>query len=84
MAHLAEIGLIVYLRLPLGELEIRLGDLAERGISMRKGQTLKDLFDERTPLYERYADLIVDTAGLSIRESAFQIRESCNQYRTIG
>lgn len=80
MAHLARIGVIVYIRLPLNELEIRLGDLADRGISMRKGQTLKELFDERTPLYERYADLIADTAGLSIRESVFLIRESCQRH----
>ena len=75
MTHLKEIGVVVYIRLSLDELEIRLGDLAERGISMKKGQTLRDLFDERTPLYERYADLIVDTAGLTIRESVFLIRE---------
>jgi len=83
MAHLAEIGVVVYIRLPLRELETRLGSLADRGISMREGQTLKDLFDERTPLYEKYADLIVDTAGLSIRESVLLIRESCQDYMRL-
>jgi shikimate kinase len=76
MAHLSEIGTVIYLRLPLGELENRLGGiLAERGISMREGQTLKDLYEERTPLYEKYADLIVDAGGLSIRETVMLIRE---------
>jgi shikimate kinase len=75
MTHLSEIGLIVYLRLPLDELENRLGDLAERGISMKEGQTLAELYGERIPLYEKYADQTVDAAGLSIRETVMQIRE---------
>jgi len=75
MSHFGKIGVIVYLRLPLDELQNRLGDLAERGISMREGQTLKDLYDERTPLYEKYAHLTVDLDGLTIRESVMRIRE---------
>ena len=76
MAHLGEIATIVYLRLPLSELEIRLGDLAERGISMKKGQTLEDLYLERTPLYEKYAHIALDVEGLSIREAVMRIREA--------
>lgn len=75
MAHLSEIGTVIYLRLSLGELENRLGDLVERGISMREGQTLADLYDERTPLYEKYADLTVDAEGLSLRETVMLVRE---------
>lgn len=80
MAHLSEIGVIIYLRLPLGELENRLGDLVERGISMKEDQTLKDLYEERTPLYEQYADLTVDAGGLSIRETVMLIREKYQNY----
>ena len=79
MAHFREIGVIVYLRLPLDELRNRLDDLAERGISMKEGQTLKDLYDERTPLYEKYAELIIDVEGLSIRESVMLIRERLSE-----
>lgn len=75
MAHLREIGTVIYIRLPLEELENRLGDLAERGISMREDQDLSDLYEERIPLYERYADLTVDAEGLSIRETVMLIRE---------
>jgi len=75
MAHLSEIGTIIYLRLSLGELENRLDDLVERGISMREGQTLADLYEERTPLYEKYADLTVDAEGLSLRETVMLVRE---------
>jgi shikimate kinase len=80
MAHLSEIGTVIYLRIPLVELENRLGDLVERGISMREGQTLMDLYEERTPLYEKYADLIVDAGGLSIRETVMLIRERYKNY----
>ncbi len=83
MAHLGEIGMILYLRLPLGALQPRLDDLTERGISMKEGQTLKDLYDERTPLFEKYADLVIDVEGLSIRESVMLIRESYLQCRKI-
>ncbi len=75
MAHLRDIGTVIYIKLPLEELENRLGDLVERGISMKAGQTLKDLYEERTPLYEKYAHLTANTEGLSIRDSVMLIRE---------
>ena len=76
MEHLGEIGHVVYIRLPYAEIEKRLGDLIERGISMKDGQTLKNLYDERAPLYEKYADLILDTQGLEIRETVKMIIEN--------
>lgn len=69
MKHLAEIGQIVYIRLPYEEIEDRLGDLHQRGVSIKQGMTLRDLYEERVPLYEQYADLILDTAGLDLRTS---------------
>lgn len=74
MAHLKQIGTVVYLSLPLAELTERLGDLNERGVSMREGQTLDDLFRERTPLYERYADITIDCENKRIREIVQMIR----------
>ena len=84
MRHLGEIGVIVYIRLPLEELENRLGDLTERGISMKDGQTLKDLYEERTPYYERYADIIADTEGLQIREAVKLVRNRYLDYTSKG
>jgi shikimate kinase len=83
MAHLKEIGIVIYIRLSLDALQLRLDDLTERGISMKEGQTLKDLYDERTPLYKKYADLVIDVEGLSIRESVMLIRECYIQCRRI-
>jgi len=57
---------VVYLRLPYEELEERLGDLHERGVVLKPGFTLCDLYEERTPLYERYADLVIECSKKSI------------------
>lgn len=69
MAHLKNLGRVVYLRLPLQELEARLNNISTRGIAMEPGQTLKDLYDYRTPLYQRWADLTVDCAGQTLEET---------------
>ncbi len=73
MAHYRQIGTVVYLYLPLSGIRERLGDLTERGVTLRDGQDLDGLYAERQPLYERYADVTVDCEGLSIREIAGQI-----------
>ncbi len=68
MAHFREIGRIVYLKLSCDTIRDRLGDLNERGVTMRDGQTLKDLYRERVPLYEKYADIVLDCEKKSIRD----------------
>lgn len=77
MARLGELGRIVHLRLPLDEIERRVGDLTDRGVAMRPGQTLAQLFAEREPLYERYADLAIDCDGLDLREVVMTIERAC-------
>ena len=76
MKHLSEIGSVVYIKLPYEEIEERLGDLLERGITIREGQTLRDLYEERAPLYEKYAQVTVETGGASLRESVRLIKGS--------
>lgn len=73
MAHFREIGRIVYLRLPYEELKERLGDLHERGVVIKEGSTLKDLYEERILLYEKYADLTIDCGGRDIRSIVEEI-----------
>ena len=68
MEHFDSIGTVVYLNLPYEEIEQRLGNLEERGVTIKKGQTLKDLYNERTPLYKKYANLTIDCQGKTIRE----------------
>lgn len=67
--HLKENGIVVYLKLTYEEIEGRIENMADRGIVIHKGQSLIDLFRERSPLYEGQADLIIDCSGASIEES---------------
>ncbi len=75
MAHLREISTVVYLRLPYSRLQKRLSDLHDRGVVLKEGQTLGDIFRERSLLYEKYADVIVDEAGLGIEETLRRTKE---------
>lgn len=76
MEHLSAIGTIIYLSLPFEELEKRLSDIKGRGVVLKEGQTLKDLYYERTPLYEKYADIVIDEKGLNVEETIDKILNS--------
>ena len=73
MKHLHKSGVVVYIRLPYQEIEKRLSNLATRGVTLREGQTLYDLYLERIPLYEREADIVLDAAGFKIEETVTSI-----------
>ncbi|MGN0243624.1 MAG: shikimate kinase [Lachnospiraceae bacterium] len=75
MEHFMEIGRVIYLKVSYDELAYRLGDLKKRGVVMRENMTFLDLYQERCPLYEKYADIVIDTDGLDISQILFQIRE---------
>lgn len=76
MEHLREIGTVVYLKLPYAVIEDRLGDLNARGVTLRPGQTLRDLYEERVPLYEKYAHVVVECDGRVLREVVGDIAEA--------
>ena len=65
MRSLRATGPVVYLKLSLGALTRRMGDPRARGVVLAPGQTLADLLDQRSPLYEHYADITVDSSELS-------------------
>ena len=75
MEHLRSIGTVVYIELPLETLQERIGDLNARGVSIKEGQTFEELFEERKPLYEKYADFSLQSEGLSIREMVHALKE---------
>ncbi len=79
MEHLRNIGIVVYIRLPYEEIKHRLGDLTKRGVAIKDGQTLKQLYDERSPLYEKYADIIIDVDKRNISETALYIKEQAQK-----
>ncbi|MBR2646747.1 MAG: shikimate kinase [Clostridia bacterium] len=73
MQKLKSIGTVVYLQLPYEVIEKRLGDLKKRGVVLKDGYTLRDLYNERTPLYEKYADVIAPLSGGSIAQSVDEV-----------
>ena len=75
MEHFKEIGTIVYLKLSYQDLKKRLGNLKDRGVVLKEGQTLKDLYDERSELYEKYAEITVDESGKDIQGTILALRE---------
>lgn len=81
MEHLKEIGTIIYLKASYEEIKSRLGDLKGRGVVLKEGQTLKDLYDERDPLYSKYADIIVEEKGKGIRETVLEIEKKLEEHQ---
>ena len=78
MEHLREISTVIYLKLSCDILSDRLGSLTERGVAIKEGWTLQDLYDERTPLYEKYADLTIECDGKRLREVVEEIYSKFN------
>lgn len=81
MVHFKSIGTIIYLSLSCESVANRLGDLNERGVVVRKGQTLEDLYEERVPLYRRYADIVIDCEDKMIKDIAAEIEGALKNLR---
>ena len=79
MRHLKQIGTVIYLKLSCDAIAERLGDLHERGVSIQPGWTLQDLYNERIPLYEKWADITVDCERMRLREVVGYIRRQLEQ-----
>ena len=76
MEHLKEIGRVVYLKVSYAILEKRLADIKGRGVVLMKGQTLESLFEERSKLYEQYADIEVSEEGLDVEQTVEKLVEA--------
>lgn len=68
MKKLKENSIAVYLKVEPEELCRRIDNIQTRGIAMKKGTTIQDLYNERAPLYEKYADITVDCARMTPEE----------------
>jgi len=84
MEHLHRNGVVVYIRLPYAEISRRLSNLATRGVTLRDGQTLYDLYQERIPLYEKEADIVFDTVGLDIEQTVAAIARRMEAMSEVG
>jgi shikimate kinase len=80
MEHLSSIGTIIYLKLDYETIANRLGNISQRGVVLKDGQDLAGLYEERCPLYEKYADLIIDCENMDMEATLETIVE---KVRTI-
>ena len=79
MEHLRRIGTVVYIRLSYRTISKRLGNIKQRGVVFREGQTLQSLYEERCPLYEKYAHIIIDAEELDMEELMSKIKDTVLQ-----
>jgi shikimate kinase len=63
MRHFRKIGHIIYLKVDYETIRKRLRSIKQRGVALRDGQSLRDLYEERTALYEKYADTVIEEKG---------------------
>ena len=81
MLHLKEHGIVYYLSLPTEEVKKRLYNIRSRGIAMRRGDTIDDVFARRRALYEEYADITIDCLGKDIEQL---VEEITDYHRTVN
>ena len=75
MEHFKEIGTVVYLQVSFETINMRISNAKNRGVVLKEGQTLKDLYEERTELFEKYADYTVSENGLDLEETIDKVLE---------
>ncbi len=76
MEHFKEIGTIVYIKLSYENVLSRVGNPKKRGVVLKESQSFLDLYEERCPLYEKYADITVEADGLEIGDVLEKIKRS--------
>lgn len=76
--HLKKLGTVIYLRASFDALEKRIHNMDTRGIAFKGGQTLFDIYKDRTPIYEKYADIVVDCDNLDCNSVCEKIIEEVN------
>ncbi len=75
MTHLKKNGVAVYIKVAYDDIEARLSNLETRGVAGAENKSLADIYAERTPLYEKYADIAYETGELNPFETAKKLTE---------
>lgn len=81
MKHLEQTSIIIFLNVSLLELEQRITNFHERGIAMGSEQTFLDLFNERFPLYQKYADIVIECQDCGQEKVVFEIQNKLNSFK---
>ena len=75
MEHLKENGTVVYLKVEKEELFTRLKNIKERGVILKHGENVEKMYDNRSVLYEKYADIIIEERNCTIEETIEKIKK---------
>lgn len=78
MRHLKSLGKVIYLHLDYEEMESRINNITTRGVVLKQGSTLLDMYNERLPLYEKYADFVVECTENTVEETVEKIVACAN------
>ena len=81
MEHYKKIGTVVYLKASYQTIKKRIRNPKKRGVVLREGQSLRDLYDERVPYFEKYADITVCEDGCRIEETIENVLNAVKQRR---
>ena len=81
MKHYKEIGKILYLKASYETISKRLKNAKKRGVVLKDGQTLKDLYEERVKLFEKYADITVSEDGFSLEQTIDNVLAAIENYK---
>lgn len=76
MKHLKKLGKVIYLHLSYEDMCKRITNLSSRGVVLKNGKTLKDMYDERLPLYNKWADAIINCGGNTVEQTARAIQRA--------
>lgn len=76
MEHLRKLGKIIYLHLDYDSMTGRIKNLSTRGVLMKNGETLLDMYNERLPLYSRWADVTINCDNNTVEETAAAIKNA--------
>lgn len=81
MEHYKKIGTVVYLKASYQTIKRRIGNPKKRGVVLREGQSLRDLYEERVPYFEKYADITVCVDGNRIEDTIKNVLDEVNNYK---
>jgi shikimate kinase len=76
MEHLKKLGKIVYLHIDYKHMCRRISNLSSRGVVLKNGRTLRDMYNERLPLYQKWADVVIDCNNNTVEQTARAIAQS--------
>ncbi len=79
MRHLRRLGKVIYLHLSYETMLRRINDFTTRGIVVKQGSTLRDMYNERLPLYQKYADAVIDCENSTVEETVKRITEVASE-----